>query len=118
MSVISQGRIASNILREITYILNDKIKDPVVGYVNVTDVKINKDLSVATVFYTIFKNDKETLDYTKKLLNDKNALLRMELARKMQSMRKVPELFFKYDTSLEYGNHIEEILENINKQKK
>ena len=70
-------------------------------------------MSVALVWYTVLGNDGE-IEATKKALEQAKGFLRSELAHRLD-LRKTPELRFKYDESLAYGNHISEVIENLKK---
>ena len=63
----------------------------------------------------LWKKNKKEVD--EKALNDCKGYLRSELAKKLKA-RKMPELIFKYDEALAYGNHIENILAEIHKNEK
>lgn len=115
MAKISTERLASLIQREVAIIINNEIKDLQVGYINVTEVRVTRDHSFATVYYTILSDDEEVLDKAKKLLEKNNALIRMKLAEKIRNTRKIPELIYKFDQALAYGNHIEKILAELKK---
>ena len=65
-----------------------------------------------TIFYTAFR--KEKLGEYEEMLDEYNSKIRQMLAGKIKA-RKMPELIFKYDESLAYGNHIEDVLNSINK---
>ncbi|MFA6801097.1 MAG: 30S ribosome-binding factor RbfA [Acholeplasmataceae bacterium] len=112
MSVTTE-RLASLIQRELASIVNMEVKDKSFGYINLTDVKVTKDLSYATIYYTILNNDEEMLKKAANALNDSKATIRMELAKKIRNIRKIPDLVFKFDEALAYGNHIEDILKTL-----
>ena len=112
MSVTTE-RLASLIQRELASIVNMEVKDKSFGYINLTDVKVTKDLSYATIYYTILNNDEEMLKKAANALNDSKATIRMELAKKIRNIRKIPDLVFKFDEALAYGNHIEDILKTF-----
>ena len=110
---ITVERLASVIQRELAIIVNEVIKDKEVGYINLTEVRVSKDLSYATTFYTIFSDEEKVLEKAKIILEKNNALIRKNLAKKIRNVRKIPELVFKYDDALAYGNRINEILNQI-----
>lgn len=112
MSVTTE-RLASLIQRELASIVNKEVKDKSIGYINLTDVKVTKDLSFATIYYTILKDEKEMLKKAQDALDDSKATIRMELAKKIRNVRKIPDLVFKFDEALAYGNHIDEILKSL-----
>jgi ribosome-binding factor A len=100
---------------EIADILMRKIKDPRIGFVTVTDVDLSDDLKNAKVFVSIYGGDKEA---ALKGLKSAAAYIRSELGRRM-TMRCVPEILFRFDSTLEQGAHIMELLQQIeNKQDK
>ena len=77
--------------------------------VTVSEVRISPDLSVAKVFVSIFPSDKA--DQVMKLLNEEKRTLRGELGRQVSSqLRIVPEIDFYLDSTLDYVEHIEELL--------
>lgn len=110
---ITAERLGSLIQRELAPIVNNVIQDEIIGYINLTEVKVTKDLSIAKIYYTILSDKEETLTYTKKTLDEKNAVIRMDLAKKIRNIRKIPELQFVYDEALAYGNHIDKLLKTI-----
>lgn len=107
-----QERLEKIFSRELADVLKTEVKNNLLTFVSITKVTMNKDLSLATIWYTVLGENDEK-EATKKALENARGFLRSELASRVQ-MRKVPELRFKYDESLMYGNHIEEILEKIN----
>lgn len=106
-------RVESIIKRELANILLFEAHDEHFKFISITKVSLNKDMSVAMVWYTVMGTDGE-IEATKKALEQAKGYIRSILAKKLD-LRKVPELRFKYDESLEYGAHIEEILNNIKK---
>ena len=67
-----------------------------------------------TVFYTFYQCKEENYQ---KALEDCKGYLRSQLAKKLKA-RKMPELIFKRDTSLDYGNHINDLLVGIHEHDK
>lgn len=102
-------RVSDQMREEIADILMRKIKDPRVGFVTVTDVELSDDLRNAKVFVSIYGGDKEE---TFKGLKSASAFIRSELGRRM-SMRCVPEILFRFDSTIEQGAHIMELLRTI-----
>jgi len=77
--------------------------------VTVSEVRVSPDLSVAKVFVSIFPSEKQ--GPVMQLLEDNNKALRGELGHRVaQQLRIVPELNFLLDTSLDYAEHIDELL--------
>jgi ribosome-binding factor A len=105
-------RVEKIIERELASILfdssNNKLK-----FVSITKVALTSDLSLATVYYTVLGNEGE-IESTKEDLEKSKGYLRSSLAKKLD-LRKTPDLRFKYDESLAYGNRITQILDNLKK---
>ena len=110
---ITTERLASLIQRELAPIVNKEVKDKSFGYINLTEVKVTKDISFATIYYTILSDDQKVLDKAKTALEEAKVTIRMELAKKIKNIRKIPDLVFKFDEALAYGNHIDKILKSI-----
>lgn len=110
---IKIDRIASNLVKEISYILMTEVKDPNVKFVTVTDCKVTSDLSYAKVYVTMLNNQYkvETMD----ALKSASGFIRHELQDRVD-IRHIPELEFIYDESIEYGKKIEDIIEQIHEE--
>ncbi|VEU82671.1 30S ribosome-binding factor RbfA [Acholeplasma hippikon] len=110
---ITTERLGSLILRELVYIINDVVKNSQIGYITLTETKVTKDLSFCTVYYTILRDEKEIIAKAQQVLDENKKVIRMRLAEKIRNMRKIPDLIFKYDEALAYGNHINKLLNEI-----
>ena len=87
------------------------VKDKAIGFITITEVRLTKDLSYLTVYYTILgQNTKK--DAAKKAIERSKSFIRTTLAHRVK-MRKTPVLIFKYDESLDYGNKIEQGLKKV-----
>lgn len=104
-------RLQTLILRTLTDIYRRDVKDDSIGFLTITDVKLTNDLSYLTIYYTILGQDAKR-DAAKRALERSSGFVRKQLAHRV-SMRKVPQLRFKYDESLDYGNKIEEGLKKV-----
>lgn len=111
---ISLERLQSLFLRELAVIVNKDRKIEGQMYFNITEVKITKDRSTATVYYTILSDEHEDLEFANNLLTQLNKQIRLELSQKVRDIRRMPELRFRYDEALAYGNKIEKILKELN----
>ena len=110
---LAADRLATIIQRELAGIVNNKVKDTQVGYINLTEVKVTKDQSYSTIYYTILSDDKTVIEKASKLLEENKVSIRMDLAKKINNVRRIPDLIFKYDEALAYGNRIEDILKTL-----
>lgn len=106
-----QERLAKIIEREISNIILLNTKDDRLKYVTITGVKLNNDSSIATVYFTVLGNE-EQKQSTSINLQEAKGFIKGQLSKVLE-VRKMPELIFKYDESIEYGNKIDEILRNI-----
>ncbi len=86
-------------------------KDPRIGFVTITAVEVTPDLHLARVYFTTLGEEKARRE-TEKGLMSSVPFLRRELGRKLR-MRYVPDLLFQYDTSLDYGNRIDNLLRDL-----
>lgn len=103
-------RINTNLKREISLILANEVKDKNINFVTVTDVETSSDLSVAKVYVTIL-NDEKREEIMKSLLNAKG-FIRSQLFDRVE-LRKIPDLKFIYDKSIEEGFKIEQMLKDL-----
>ncbi|OWZ84277.1 30S ribosome-binding factor RbfA [Natranaerobius trueperi] len=104
-------RIQGEIKKIISDILQREIKDPSVGFVTVTSVELSGDLRHAKVFVSIF-DDKEKQAESLHALEKATGFVRSELGKRIR-LRHVPELVFKFDESIEHGDHINKLLKQL-----
>ena len=84
------------------------IKDPRLGFVTITDVRVTGDLQHASVFYTVYGSDEERAD-TAAALKSATGMLRSEVGRNITA-RLTPSLEFIQDAVPENAKHIEDLL--------
>lgn len=111
MNSIKQGRISSQIMRELSNIMLLEARDETLKHVTITGCEVTNDLSVARIYYTYMGN--EQINDVIKNLKVAAPYLRTVLASKITDLRKMPELRFIYDNSVEYGKYIENIIDKI-----
>ena len=107
-----QKKINTVLQQEIASLLQEAIRKGSIGnlMVSVTKVKVTSDLSLAKVYLSIFQNDK-ALEYFENL-KENGFKLRHDLSQKMKNqLRRIPELNFYLDDSLDYIETIEKELE-------
>ncbi len=95
---------------EISKILMTEIKDEDIKFVTITGVDTTNDLSYAKVYFTVLDENKKKT--TSDALNGAASFIRGKLSERVE-IRHTPELKFIYDTSIEYGEHIEKIIDKI-----
>ena len=113
MASIKIERLNHAFQEEISVILMKEIKDEDIKFVTITGVDTSSDLSYAKVYYTVLDDSKR--DSTAEALEGAASFIRTKLAERVE-VRHTPELNFIYDTSIDYGNHIDKIIDNIHKK--
>ena len=114
MNSVKLERYNKEFVRVISEILMEEVKDDDIRFVTITDVRITNDLSYAKVYFTVL--DKNKVESTIEALNKAASFIRGKVSEKVE-IRHTPELKFVYDTSIEYGKHIEDIIDKINEDK-
>ena len=104
-------RLEKIIEREIGQMILFDVKDERIRYATITNVNLTGDLSIATVYFTVF-GTLEQIDNSSKALFEAKGFIRSLLSKKL-TVRKVPDLIFKYDNSYAEGLKIEKILSDI-----
>ncbi|MDF2699493.1 MAG: ribosome-binding factor [Haloplasmataceae bacterium] len=110
MANLKIQKLEKQIEKEISKIILTDVKDDI-GFVTVTGVDLTSDLSFAKVYFTVLGNEEKKASVLKKLGNAKG-FIKNTLGKRVQ-MRKMPELIFSIDESIEYGNKIEGIIKQI-----
>ena len=112
MMNVRANRVAEQMKKELGDIIGNKVKDPRVGFVTVSGVDVTGDLQQATVYITVLNG--ESRDETLKALGKASGFIRSEIGQRIR-LRKTPEISFEYDESVEYGNKIDRLLHQIQK---
>jgi ribosome-binding factor A len=101
-------------------LIQRELRDPELGFLTLTAVRLTPDRSLARVYYTVLPahgGDQDAQDaQTRKALGRAAGFLRTQLATRLK-MRRVPELRFFPDATLEAGNHLESLLVEIEKER-
>jgi ribosome-binding factor A len=109
-----QGQRAARVGEEFREVLAEeiqKLKDPRVGFVTVTGVKVTPDLRRAWVFYTTYGDD-QAKSGTRAGLRSAGPHLRAALGRQVR-LKFLPELEFEEDVTLEQGERIDHLIDEI-----
>jgi len=113
-------KIADRIQVIVAEMLERRIKDPRLGFVTITDVRVTGDSQQATVFYTVLagaageQSDEKALADTAAALESAKGLIRSEVAKQL-GMRITPSLTFVADALPETARHLDEVLERARK---
>ena len=108
-------KISEQMKRHINEILQREVKDKKVGFITITACEVTNDLSFCKVYYTVFGPGYSERDASEALERAKG-FIRSELAKRMNSLRKMPELIFVIDESTKYGNKIDAMLAELNRK--
>ena len=107
------GRINEEVKREVSNIIQNEIKDPrLTAMVSVTDVKVTRDLRYAKVFVSIFGKNDEEKNNTFAALKNASGYIRKEIGQRI-NLRYNPQIIFELDDSINYGMHIEELIQRV-----
>lgn len=101
-------RLAERIQQIVAEILERRIKDPRLGFVTVTDVRLTNDMREATVFYTVLGEDADR-EASAAALESAKGHLRTEVGR-LTGVRFAPSLTFVLDALPTTAAHIEDLL--------
>ena len=100
-------RLSAELRRLLGTMVHEAVRENALPSMSVSDVEVTKDFDVATIFVTALLPDKAKEGV--KALNELAKEFRMELSKEMR-VRRVPELRFKYDDSVDRGERIEALL--------
>ena len=105
-----QLKVAKELQKDLAEIIRSKGMAAFGGaMVSVTEVRISPDLSVAKVYVSVFPSSKA--EAVMQMINENSRALRGELGRRVaKQLRIVPELVFFLDSTLDYVEHIDELL--------
>jgi len=108
-------KIADRIQQIVAEMIERRLKDPRLGFVTVTDVRVTGDSQQATVFYTVLpdvsieQTDEAALAATAAALESAKGMIRSEVAKQL-GMRHAPTLEFVADALPESARHLDEVL--------
>jgi ribosome-binding factor A len=103
-------RVGEQIQQVLAQLIQREVKDPRVGMVTVTGVKVSKDFEHARVFISVL-GDAEKISSTLDGLKHAAGFLRTELSHQLK-LRSTPKLLFEYDSSLQEGNRLSSLIDS------
>lgn len=109
MGSIRQNKIEGVIQEELAVFFQRHAREICLGaMVTVTVVRVTPDLSLARIFVSIFAGpDKQEV---LKSIQSHSGKIRGEVGKRLKNMRKIPELIFQIDDSLDYAQQIDDLL--------
>ena len=115
MSKIKVERLSEQFKRNISVIITKEIRDSRLPQnTSVTDVEVTPDLMFCKVFVSA-PGDKKTKEKALDALNHAKGFIKTKLSKQVEA-RKVPELIFVLDSSIEYGNRIESLIADLHNE--
>lgn len=102
-------RVAEQVQRELAVLIQQEVKDPRIGMVTVSGVKVSSDLTHAKVYVTVLDGG-EAAAGTVKILNRAAPFLRHALAGRLV-LRIMPHLHFVHDEAMEAGSRLASLIE-------
>jgi ribosome-binding factor A len=102
-----KDRISTQLRKEIALLVHAAVRDHALPSVSVSDVEVSRELDIATVYVTTLLADQAKVATT--ALNEMAGEFRHALSQ-MLSIRRVPELRFRYDDSIDKGERIDSLL--------
>ncbi len=106
------SRVGDQVRAELAELLAREVHDPGIGFLTITHVKVSPDLQQARVFYTTIGDDKARKD-SARALDRATPFLRRHIGRRLQ-LKRVPELTWMFDDSIEKNDRIARILQELN----
>jgi ribosome-binding factor A len=108
-------RVGDQIRQQISELLSrGAVHDPGIGFITITRVTVSADLQVARVFYTSLGDQKARRE-TEKALGRATPFFRRQVGSRL-SLRRVPELEFRFDESIGHQDRIEQILRDLHEE--
>ena len=109
---VRQARVGDLLMKTIAEMILRKVKDPRVEGITITGVDVSVDLKNARIFFCMMDSSRK--DEAMEGLKSAAGFLRHELKKELR-LKAVPNLYFSYDESFDYGSKIDGILETISK---
>jgi len=109
-------RVGEQIRQEMGILLSRDVHDPGIGFVTVTRVTVSPDLQQARVYYTIM-GDERARHETQRALERAKPFLRRQIGSRIR-LRRVPELTFEFDVTVEHQDRVERVLLELEEERK
>ena len=108
-------RLAEAIKKEVSDLLREEMKDPRIGFVSITAVRVSKDLRYAEIYASIL-GEPEEQKATMAALVSARGFVRSEIGKRIR-LRHTPEISFKQDQSIAQGVHLVRLIDELNQEK-
>jgi ribosome-binding factor A len=115
MSSSRPERVGDQIRVEITELLAREVHDPGIGFLTVTRVTLTSDLQLARIYYTTLGDEKARRE-SARALERASPFLRRQIGKRVR-LKRVPELQFFFDASVERQDRIERIILDLQEER-
>jgi ribosome-binding factor A len=112
MTSYRADQVGEQVREEIMSIIRRELKDPRIGFVSITSVRMSPDLRSARVRVSVLGNPEQQRESLAGLVSAKGRI-RHELGRRLQNLKFSPDIRFELDSSIEYSVHINELLKEV-----
>ncbi len=102
-------RISSEIMRDLATLIREEIRDPRIGMVTIQEARVSRDLSIAKIYYSVLNETEGGIH--QQILTKASGFLRHRLGQKIR-LRKIPELQFIFDSTLQNANELTALIEH------
>jgi ribosome-binding factor A len=109
------SRVGDQLRAELADLLVREVHDPGIGFLTLTHVKVSPDLQQANVYYTTIGDEKARRE-SARALDRATPFLRRQIGRRLR-LKRVPELTFFFDDTIEKNDRIERILQELNTER-
>jgi ribosome-binding factor A len=107
-------RVADQIQRDLAEIIAFELKDPRVGMITISEVKLTPDYAHAKIFFTMLKDDAESVKHTLDGLSKAAGYMRNQLGKRLH-IHTLPQLHFVHDKSTARGMEMSALIDEANK---
>ncbi len=109
------SRVGDQIRAELAELLTREVHDPGIGFLTITHVKVSPDLQQARAYYTTIGDEKARHE-SARALERATPFLRRHIGRRLR-LKRVPELTFSFDETIEKNDRIEQILQQLSTER-
>ena len=113
MSSHRTDKVERLLKEEISLIFLQKLQEPEIGFLTITQVKVSPDLKQAKVYFSVLEKEKRELVLDN--IQNKIKFIRSELAHRI-NLKFTPELKFFLDDRLDYVERIEDLIDKIHRE--
>lgn len=114
MSERRRARVAEEIQRRTSQFIRQELKDPRLGFLTITGVKVNADLTVATIYVSVLGDEAEQKQ-TMQALQRARGMIKRDIGDWLR-IRTTPDIVFTLDTSIERGTRILQLIEGLKRE--